>query len=209
MKKIVMMLMIGLLSKGALHAQERSGAGANVSSLQELVSERVVAFMSALGIAPGSDRCLTNITQERLSKEKLKSLGGLEVRHGKERRLGTNVVSTSLEFFDAKKTRVGSARVILAPSERTAQVELLKTLVVNSLPLDVVVARYSLQKNGPGDLCLVEIYSDNGKKMDVAHESVLHLVRGNVAISVTSEDSSLRAEELASLLDGELLRESK
>lgn len=209
MKKVVMMLMIGLVSKGALQAQDISAVKEDTPSMQGLVSERIGSFMAALNITPGSDRRLSNNIEERFSKEKLKSLGGFEVRHGKERRLGTNGVSTIMEFLDTKKTRVGSARVICGTSERSARSEMLKALVVNSLPLDVIVARYGLKKNGPGDLCLVEKSYDSSKKMNVVNESVIHVVRGNIAMSISIEDSSLRAEELARMLDEELIREPK
>ena len=72
MKKVVMMLMIGLVSKGALQAQESSAVKEDTPSMQGLVSERIGSFMAALNITPGSDRRLSitfwNVFQRRNSR---------------------------------------------------------------------------------------------------------------------------------------------
>ncbi|MDD8050673.1 MAG: hypothetical protein PHG55_04960 [Verrucomicrobiota bacterium] len=61
---------------------------------------------------------------------------------------------------------------------------------MNSLPLNLLLERYEVDKKGPGDLCI----SDKLKNK-------VHFTRGNVAVSVRSEDAEVNAKELARQMD--------
>lgn len=201
MRSVVMMVLVGVMMLGVVLAQEESIQNEGSTFMQGFISERIDSFMSSLKIARGSDKPLPNKSRGRLSKENLKSIGAFQVRHKKERKLGPNGVSQVLEFLDENKTKKGTASIIYEKSQRTAQLELFKKLVVNSLPLDVVVARYAVKKDGPGDICLEEKNFDKATGKFVVDGSQVHFIRGNVAVSVRSEDTEVNAKELARQLD--------
>lgn len=204
MKNTLVALLAWILMDGMVLAQESISSAGSTNSMQEYISNRIASFMTALNIVPGSEKEI-DIRRARLTVENLKTIGAFVVRHMKGKNLGDGGVSESLEFLDKNGDTKGSGIIIFARSEWTAQQELFKRLVVNSMPLDAVLARYSVNSDGPGDISIVEKKYDKERRRYVVDASIIHVIHGNIAMSIHVEDPSIGAEVLARQLDDNLI----
>ena len=173
----------------------------------EPMSERAQALMSALNVKEASSKELRNRRKGALSEQKFKKAGGLVVSHKTDSGDGNNGSPNKLVFSDHNGNAKAFGKIKYAKSARAAQSALFEELAMNSLPLDLLLKLYGVKKDGPGDFCIVRKSFDNEKKRFVVDESQVICIRGNVVISVYAKDASVRAEELARIMDEKLVAE--
>lgn len=162
---------------------------------------RAEALMSELKVELADNRELPSLGQEALSIQELKTMGGFIVRH-KTEDVSDGAVTSGRLFFSDENGKVNAVgRVQYAMSARSAQQALFERLSMNSLPLEILLKRYEIKADGPGDLCVVEKTFDKASGLFVVDESQMHFVRGGIAISIRSEDAGVKAIQLARELD--------
>lgn len=167
----------------------------------DAMKERAQALMTGLNVELAGNRELPSRDQEALSIQELKALGGFVVRHKTEAVGDGAVTSGRLYFSDENGKTNAVGRVQYAMSARSAQQALFERLSMNSLPLEILLKRYEVKADGPGDLCVVERTFDKASGLFVVDESQMHFVRGSIVISIRSEDAGVKAMELAKELD--------
>lgn len=164
------------------------------------MNERVQALMLELKVEPASDHEVSTRSRGALSIQRLKAMDNLSVRHKTEANGDADTTSDKL-LFSGKNGKVKAVgKVEYKKSARAAQVALFETLALNSLPLEILLKRYAITE-GPGDICVVEKVFDKTTGKFVVDGSQVHFIRGNVAVSVRSEDGDVNAKELARQMD--------
>lgn len=189
MKITFFILLAGVLTLSVAEAGDNS------------MKERAQALMSELKVKPASDHELPARGQGVLSAQKFKTTGNLIVRHKTEGGGDGHITSDKLLFLDGKGKIKAVGKVKHAKSPKAAQDALFEELAMNSLPLELLLKRYEVKKDGPGDICVVEKIFDKATSRFVVDESQVHFVRGNIAVSVRSEDAGVKAKELARQMD--------
>jgi hypothetical protein len=182
MKTALIALLVGALMLSAAQAGDRT------------MSKRIDALMSALNVEQASEKVLPNRTAGGLSGLKYKKTGALTVRHRQASEDGENDTDDELIFSNDKGEAKAFGKVKYRKTAKAAQVALFEELAMNSLPMNLLLERYEIDKKGPGDLCVTDKLKDR-----------IHFIRGNVAVSVRSEDAEVNAKELARQMDQVLI----
>lgn len=165
------------------------------------MKERAQALMTELKVQPASEHELYARDQGALSAQKLKTIDNYIVRHKAKGECEGHIISEKLLFSDENEKIKAVGKVKYAKSARSAQEALFEELAMNSLPLELLLKRYEIKAGGPGDICVVEKILDKATGQFVVDESQVHFVRGNIAVSVRSDDVGVKAIELARQLD--------
>ncbi|MFH0878965.1 MAG: hypothetical protein V2A34_04565 [Lentisphaerota bacterium] len=156
----------------------------------ETMSKRSDALMSALNVEQARDTVLSDRTESGLSGLKFKMVGALTVSHRQALEDGENDIDDELTFSNDKGVAKAFGKVKYRKTSKAAQLALFEDLAMNSLPMNLLLERYEIDKKGPGDLCIADKLKER-----------VHFIRGNVAVSVRSEDAEVNAKELARHMD--------
>jgi hypothetical protein len=167
---------------------------------ENTMNDRIQALMSELKVEPASDHEVSARSQGALSIQKLKTMDNLSVRHKTEGEGEGGTTSEKLLFSGANGKIKAVGKVEYKKSARAAQKALFKRLAQNSLPLEILLKRYEIAE-GPGDICIVEKIFDKATGRFVVDGSQVHFIRGNVAVTVRSEDEGVNTKELARQMD--------
>lgn len=162
----------------------------------ETMSPRIDALMSALNIKQASDRMLTIRVGNELSGLKYIKAGALTVRHQHMSGDDENNIDDELTFSNENGEVIALAKVKYKKTARGAQLALFEELTMNSLPTNLLLERFEVDKTGPGSLCVVDKLKNR-----------VHFIRRNVAVSVRSGDSKVDVRELARQMDQILIGE--
>lgn len=162
------------------------------------MSKRIDALMSALNVEQASDKALPNRTENGLSGLKFKKAGALTVSHRQALENGENDIDDELTFSNDKGAAKAFGKVKYRKTAKAAQLALFEELAMNSLPMNLLLERYEIDKKGLGDLCIADKLKER-----------VHFIRGNVAVSVRSEDAEVNAKELARQMDQILVEGSE
>jgi uncharacterized protein YxjI len=173
------------------------------------IINRTQSLMSELNVKPASDNELPVRDQGVLSAQKFKIKDNLIVSHKTESVGEVYIISDKLLFKDEKGKTKAVGKVIYTKSARAAQKSLFESLAMNSLPLELLLKRYEIEAEGPGDICVVETVFNKATGKFVVDEKQVHFIRGNIAISVRSEDTGVIAKELARQMDEMIIREKE
>lgn len=178
MKTAYLALLAGVLMLSAAEAGDKT------------MSKRVTALMSALNVEEASNKALPSRKERGLSVLKFKKTESLRVSHRQGLENSENDTEDELIFSNDKGESKAFGKIKYRKTAKAAQLALFEELAMNSLPLNLLLERYEVDKKGPGDLCI----SDKLKNK-------VHFTRGNVAVSVRSEDAEVNAKELARQMD--------
>ena len=178
MKTVYLALLMGGLMLSAAEAGDKT------------MSKRVAALMSVLNVEEASDNAFPSRKEGGLSVLKFKKTGSLTVSHRQALGDSENDTEDELIFSNDKGEAKAFGKIKYKKTAKAAQLALFEELAMNSLPLNLLLERYEVDKKGPGDLCI----ADKLKKK-------VHFIRGTVAVSVRSEDAEVNAKELARQMD--------
>ena len=171
---------------------------------ENTMNERIQALMSELKVEPASNHEVSTRSQGALSIQKLKTMDNLSVRHKTEGEGEVGATSEKLLFSGTNGKIKAVGKVENRNSARAAQKALFERLALNSLPMEILLKRYEIAE-GPGDICVEEKIFDKATGEFVVDGSQVHFIRGNVAVSVRSEDARVNAKELARQMDQVLI----
>lgn len=121
----------------------------------------------------------------------------MTVSHRQALEDGENDIDDELTFSNDKGAAEAFGKVKYRKTAKAAQLALFEELAMNSLPMNLLLERYEIDKKGPGDLCIADKLKER-----------VHFIRGNVAVSVRSEDAGIKAIQLARELDHILVGEN-
>lgn len=167
----------------------------------DVMMDRAQALMAKLNVEFADTRELPKRAKETLPIQELTSIGDFAVRQKVVDVNDESISSRKLDFLDANGRNEAVGIVQYTMSARVAQETLFKRLSMNSLPLEVLLNRYEIKKDGPGDICVVEKIFNKELSLFVIDDSRIHFVRGNVVLSIQSKDSEIRAIQLARAVD--------
>lgn len=188
MTKISFIWLTGILMLSIAEARENT------------MNKKIQALMSELKVEPASKHEVSTRSRGVLALQQLKKIDELSVRH---KATGIDDVGTTSDklFFSGKNGKIKAVgKVEYKKSARAAQKALFERLAMNSLPLEILLKRYAIA-DGPGDICVVERVFDKATGKFVVDGSQVHFIRGNVAVSVRSEDAEVNTKKLARQID--------
>jgi hypothetical protein len=106
-----------------------------------------------------------------------------------------------VDILNTNDLVIATGRIIECASSDLARKLLLEQLAMNSMTIEALARQYKVLQNGVGELCVGEMVYDETSKAFVLDSSVIHFVRGSVAITIHTKDKSKVALDLARTID--------
>ena len=173
----------------------------NTSLGDETMIKRAQQLMSALKVEEGSETKLPDHAAEAFSDKAFRSVEGYHVKRRRGLADASGKAVWDFDFVDGTGVMKAFGRVSSAESTKAARLGLFQHLVMNSMPFELLVSLFEVDRHGPGDLCIVRKRFDTTKSTDVLDPSELHFVRGNVVVSLYSGDASADVAVLAKAIE--------
>lgn len=212
MRMFIGLFVVTLCAGGFVMAGETGG---DIAIIRRGAEAEVPKFIKILRIDLGSAEPFGDKLFKCLTSSGLKAIGDYNVEHRGQGVLDpfsyggcTNGSEHYLEFSDAKRSVVGSAVVLHAPSVREMQIAYFDNILKDgSLPMDGKAKWFGVKRDGPGDVFIERVDIDEVTKSYITNKLNVVMLRKNLAISVKTIDPKFDAERLAKLIDDLLLIE--
>lgn len=166
-------------------------------------NDRASQLMSAIGIP--LDESHSGKGDSLFATSDTVRANGFQLEKKHKTSLGS-VSTIQIEISDKEGSVIAVARMLETDSPGAARRALAEELANNSMPMELLILRYEVQKIGIGDFCVLERTRDEITKEFKVDRSAIHFVRGAKAVSLHSRLKRVDIRDAAMALDRALSR---